>query len=70
MIPKFNQQEPNVKIAIILGISLVISVSIYSIIISSLKKTDTTRCVEAYLEKYQNAERLDAYERCRYLLKR
>lgn len=67
---KFNQQETSVKIAIIMGISLILSAGIYATINSTVKKTDTTRCVEAYLEEYKNDTKMDAYIRCKSLLKR
>lgn len=66
----FNQQNPNVKIAIILGISLIFCVTIYSIVNATFRKTDTTRCVDAYLEDHKYASKLEAYKKCHYLLKR
>lgn len=70
MFHKFSQQEPQVKIALIIGISLIICTLCYSLINATLRKTDTTRCVEAYLEVNEYDSKLDAYQKCRYLLKR
>lgn len=63
----FNQQEPNVKVALVLGISAIIAISSYALITSTLKKTDMTRCLETY---QQNHNKFFSYEKCSKLLKR
>lgn len=67
---KFNQQTSQVKIAFILGFSLVLCVTIYATINIVFRKTDTTRCVDAYMEVNENSSKLSAYKECKYLLKR
>lgn len=45
-----------------IGISLIFCVTIYAIVNSTFRKTDTTRCVDAYLEDHKYASNLEAYK--------
>lgn len=69
----FNQQDVVIKKAIVYSIGIIVAITAYALItsIASIsRKTDTTRCVEAYLEAHKYDTKLKAYEACRRLLKR